>query len=163
MMLPNSQILPIFKNGSKYAAHLVELPESYLFHLCMLSGFRFDRDGAARHPSKMIAYLSKNGSLILEPLYADIKILDIQTRELKIKPARYFVTIPSDWFDSVVKKDGDLREPIALSAEFQMINGRKGAMPIRISLKPIYPQFPFIRQHGRKKFMVERPGKEYPI
>jgi len=160
MMLPNSQILPLFKNGSKYPQHLLELPESYLFHLCMLSGFRFDRDGAARHPSRMIAYLSKNGSLIFEPLYADIKILDIQTRELKIKPARYFVTIPSDWFDSVVKKDADLREPIALSAEFQMINGRKGAMPIRIICKPIFAQYPRWKKLGRKMVLIRNAEQE---
>ena len=108
----------------------------------------------------MIAYLSKNGSLIFEPLYADIKILDIQTRELKIKPARYFVTIPSDWFDSVVKKDADLREPIALSAEFQMINGRKGAMPIRIICKPIFAQYPRWKKLGRKMVLIRNAEQE---
>lgn len=149
----------LFQSGSKVKVHKIELPESYFFKLCMFSGFRFDREGDARHPQRMIAYIASNGSLVLEPLYSNIHILRIQEKKLKHRPSRFFVGIPSDWLESAAKQDKDLREPAALEVEFDMVNARK-SMPIRLICKPVFQEYPYYKKLGRRTILINNPNEE---
>jgi hypothetical protein len=163
MRLNKNQTLHLFKNGSKYPQRLIEIPEEYFFSLDQFSGFRFDRNGAERHPGRMIAYASKNGDLVLEPLYSNLHVLSIQQKKLKYKGSRFFVAIPQGWLKTAAEKDPDGREPVSLDVTFNRISAGKSRLSIQMICKAKYPEFPYVKQIGRKKFMVERPGKEYPI